>query len=53
MRVFLEKCKDKGIKFLELKYQIPNEASSNNTMSIGTTIVDWLGYADDLVLMLY
>ena len=52
MRVFLEKCKEKGIKFLKLKYRIPNEASPNNTMSIGTTIMDWLGYADDLVLML-
>ena len=52
MRVFRDKCKAEGIKFLKLKYRIPKEASANNTMYIGTTIMDWLGYADDLVLML-
>ena len=51
MRIFLEKCKEEGIKFLKLKYH-RKEASQNNVMSIGTVTMDWLGYADDLVLIL-
>ena len=50
MRVFLDDCKKHGIKFLNLKYRIPQEASRSNRMNVGCTQIDWIGYADDLVL---
>ena len=50
MRVFMDKCKESKIKFLKLKYKIPESASSTGRVSCGTVTIDWNGYADDLIL---
>ena len=50
MRVFLRKCSENGVKFLNLKYNIPCTASKTNRVTIGYHEVKWIGYADDLVL---
>ena len=50
MRVYLHKCKQKGVNFIKLKYKIPEVASSNNMTAAGDMLVDWSGYADDLML---
>ena len=51
MRIFLDECKRKSIKFLKLKYKIPAEVSSTGRLSQGEWDMDWSGYADDLVLV--
>lgn len=51
MRVFLHASSTAGIRFLKLKYLIPSEASQTNRTTIGYHTMDWIGYADDLVLM--
>ena len=50
MRVFLQKCSSKGIRFLNLKYNIPCTASKTSRRTVGYHEVKWTGYADDLVL---
>ena len=50
MRVFLQKCSSNGIKFLNLKYNIPCTASKTSRRTVGDHEVKWAGYADDLVL---
>ena len=50
MRVFLQKCSSNGIKFLNLKYNIPCTASKTSRRTVGDNEVKWTGYADDLVL---
>ena len=50
MRVFIDACKKKGVKFLELKYCIPSSATKSGKAAVGTHIMDWSGYADDLLL---
>ena len=40
------------VMFLNLKYRIPQEASQNNRINVGYTQIDWIDYADDLVLVL-
>ena len=50
MRIFLKKCKIKAIKFLSMKYKIPRSASTTGRESIGEFNLDWVGYADDLML---
>ena len=50
MRVFMESCKETHIKFLNLRYCIPHFASKNSRTLIGYHRIDWIGYADDLVL---
>ena len=51
MRVFIDKCKKSSIKFLKLKYKIPRSASTTGRTASGTMTVDWVGYADDLILI--
>ena len=51
MRIFVDECKSKGIKFLNLKYKIPKEASSTGRTALGSLYMDWVGYADDLVFV--
>ena len=51
MRVYLDKCKHIGIKFLQLNYKIPATANISNRYMVGKQTIDWLGYADDLVLL--
>ena len=50
MRIYLDECKSKGIKFLRLKYDIPSAASSTGKNTVGNFVIDWCGYADDLLL---
>ena len=50
MRIYLDACKQDGIKFLQLKYNIPKTASSTGKTAIGNFTLDWSGYADDLLL---
>ena len=57
LRVFLIECSKKGIKYAKLKYLIPAKASNthdNTNLTLGKYgqfSVDWIGYADDLVLI--
>jgi len=51
MRIYIEKCKQNGIKFLKLKYKIPEIASATSRTASGEMTVDWCGYADDLLLV--
>ena len=57
LRVFISKCSEKGIKFPKLKYLIPAKASTAQKDAnlvlgqYGQISVDWIGYADDLVLI--
>ena len=51
MRVYLERCKHIGIKFLQVNYKIPATATTSNRALVGKQTIDWLGYADDLVLL--
>jgi len=51
MRIFMNQCKEENIHFLELKYTIPESASSTGRMSKGNLKIDWCGYADDLLLV--
>ena len=54
MRVFMEQCKIKNLKYFKTSYNIPGKATNpkNNfgLGSYGELLIDWLGYADDLVL---
>ncbi len=52
MRIFIKECSESGVEFLRLKYRIPASASKTSIETVGHHIMDWLGYADDLVLML-
>ena len=40
MRIYLGKCKSRGIKFLKLKYNIPNSVSSTGRVSKGEFELD-------------
>ena len=51
MRIYIDQCKKDGIKFLRLKYFIPHHASSTDRSAAGTFVLDWAGYADDLLLI--
>ena len=50
MRVYLDTCKSKNIQFLELHYKIPGSASSDGRIKAGNQKIEWVGYADDLIL---
>jgi len=50
MRIFLAECVSKGINFLKLKYRIPSSATTQQRCKVGTQTIDWIGYADDIVL---
>ena len=50
MRIFINACQKQNIRFLKLKYYIPSAASPTGRDTTGTQIVDWIGYADDLLL---
>ena len=50
MRVFIEECKEKHINFVKHKYRIPDYACDTNIETLGINLVDWIGYADDIVL---
>ena len=50
MRIYLERCKASGIKFLKLRFNIPSSVSSTGRISKGEYDLDWTGYADDLMI---
>ena len=54
MRVFMKACEERNIMFMKLKYRIPSIATTReerrNISDFGSHNVDWIGYADDLVL---
>ena len=54
MRIYVQKCKEEGVKFITLKYRIrstatPREIRDAKTYK-GEYTIDWSGYADDLEL---
>ena len=49
--VFLDKCTDIGIKFIQLKYRIPASATHPKRITVGQHYLDSVGYAEDLVLL--
>ena len=51
IRIYINECRAKGIKFLPLKYFIPRHASQNGTAVAGSFEMDWIGYADDLLFI--
>ena len=50
LRIYVEQCRHQGIRFLQLKYKIPETASSTKKTAAGDMTIDWSGYADDLML---
>ena len=52
MRTYLEECSNNNIEFVSHKYRIPIYASRNNYETVGMNLIDWIGYADDIVLCL-
>ena len=50
MRLYLDKCKTKNIQFLDLNYKITGSASADGRIKAEKQKIDWLGYADDLIL---
>ena len=50
MRIFLITCTRSKINFLKFKYRIPEYASQNKREQVGYHQIDWIGYADDLIL---
>ena len=50
MRLFLDKCKTQDIKFLKLKYKIPDIVSTSRRTSSGQLELNWTGFADNLML---
>lgn len=50
MRIFMEACAKKNIKFPRLMYKIPEPASKKTYAQAGFHTIDWIGYADDLIL---
>jgi len=50
MRIFLITCTKSKINFLKFKYRIPECASHNKREQVGYQQIDWIGYADDLIL---
>ena len=56
LRIFVLECKKKNIKFIKLKYLIPATATHKKAEmltlgSYGQFDMDWIGYADDLVIV--
>ena len=51
MRVFLNRCKQKGVSFLRLNYLIPSSASNQERARAGNHEIDWIGYADDVTTL--
>ena len=51
MRIFNEECKSNNVRFLNLMYRIPSTATERKRMTVGTNTIDWIGYADDIVLV--
>ena len=51
MRIFHEECDLNQMRFLNLKYCIPSSASTRDRIKTGAHTTDWIGYADDIVLM--
>ena len=50
MRIFKLECKRKEIRFQSIKYRIRTAASTSRSNRSGNIEVDWIGYADDLIL---
>ena len=55
MQIFLRRCGEKNIKFFKYDYAIPSDASNTESINLnlgvyGNAVIDWIGYADDLVL---
>lgn len=50
MRVFMENCAKKNVTFLRLKHLIPSSASQSERAQSGSYVLDWIGYADDLII---
>lgn len=50
MRLFEEECSNKKIRFPRLMYRIPETATEKERVMVGCNTIDWIGYADDLVL---
>ena len=50
MRIFMNASQKQNIRFLKLKFYIPRSASGTGRDTTGMQLVDWIGYADDLLL---
>ena len=52
MRVYLAECARKKIKFMKSKYTVPKFVFQSNVLfdEYGEQTLDWVGYADDLLL---
>ena len=55
MRLYMERCKNNDVKFLDLQYRIPSTATTredrHKKTDKGNHEADWAGYADDLTLI--
>ena len=51
MRIFKITCTSKNIEFPKLFYKIPVSATTKERSLVGFNMIDWIGYADDLLLV--
>ena len=51
MRIFMDSRKQRGISFLNLRYRIPEYASKRKRTRVGSQNLNWVGYADGIVLI--
>ena len=54
LRVFMLECSKMKIKFAKLKYLLPAQANTTHNETLGKYgqfSMDWIGYADDIVLI--
>ena len=49
--VFLGKCKNMGIKFIQLKYRIPVSATHSKSETVCQNALDWVGYVEKILLL--
>ena len=56
MRIFMRHATNQRLDFFQFKYRIPNTREERATIkrgpTVGTSQLDWAGYADDIVLYL-
>ena len=54
MRIFVHTCKSEKISFINFKYRLPSTVRQEKEKTIldryGYCTLDWIGYADDLVI---
>ena len=51
IHLFMEQSTSKGIRFPKFSYKIPACAATGERIKVGFNQINWIGYADDLILV--